>query len=119
MMMRPSSRYMLLGLSSPTRPNFRLMPYWVIIARASFVAFSISLAAPVVTVSNTISSAALPATNSTSMARISFSVFRYFSSSGTFITYPRAPMVLGTIVIFWTGSESFCRADTRAWPTSW
>ncbi len=62
------------------------IPYWVTMALATLVAFSISLAAPVVTVSNTSSSAARPATNSTSMARISFSVFRYFSSSGTFIT---------------------------------
>ncbi len=28
-------------------------------------------------------------------------------------------MVLGTMVIFWTGSASFCKAVTSAWPTSW
>ncbi len=78
-----------------------------------------SLAAPVVTVSKTTSSAARPPTRLTSISRSSASVFRYFSSSGTCITYPRAPMVRGTMVIFCTGSEFFCRALIRACPTSW
>ena len=43
-------------------------------------------AAPVVTVSNTSSSAARPPRKPTSMASISFLVFRNFSSSGTCIT---------------------------------
>ena len=87
-------------------------------ALARLVACWISLAAPVVPVSNTISSAARPAISSTNLASSSFFVLRYFSSSGTFITYPRAPMVLGTMVIFCTGSECFWSALTRAWPTS-
>ena len=45
-------------------------------------------------------------------------VFRNFSSSGVCMTYPSAPIVLGTIVIFCTGSASFCSALTNAWPTS-
>ena len=59
---------------------------WVIIARAISVALSISLEAPVVTVLNTISSAALPARRPTSIASSSFLVFRNFSSSGVCIT---------------------------------
>ena len=46
-------------------------------------------------------------------------LIRYFSSSGTCITYPSEPIVLGTIVIFCTGSEFFCNAATSAWPISW
>ena len=64
---RPS-RYWLSIVCSPIRPNFLLMPYWVTMALAMPVAFSISLEAPVVTVSNTISSAARPASRPTSMA---------------------------------------------------
>ena len=83
--LRPD-RYWFSRVSRPMRPNFSDIPYWVIIARARLVAFSISLDAPVVTLSNTSSSAARPARASTSMASSSFLVFRYFSSSGTFIT---------------------------------
>ena len=46
-------------------------------------------------------------------------VIKNFSSSGTCIVYPNAPIVLGTIVIFCTGSASFCKAVTNACPTSW
>ena len=67
-------------------PNFSDIPYWVTMALAILVACSISLAAPVVTVSNTISSAARPARDTTSMASSSFFVFKNFSSSGTCIT---------------------------------
>ena len=58
----------------------------VAMALAILVACSISLAAPVVTVSNTISSAARPPRYPTSIASSSFWVLRYFSSSGTCIT---------------------------------
>ena len=58
----------------------------VAMALAILVACSMSLAAPVVTVSNTISSAARPARDTTSMASSSFFVFKNFSSSGTCIT---------------------------------
>ena len=53
---------------------------------AILVAFSISLEAPVVTVSNTSSSAARPARETTNIASNSFLEFKYFSSSGTCIT---------------------------------
>ena len=76
------------------------------IARAVLVARLISFDAPVVTESNTISSAALPARNVTSLAFNSSFDIRYFSSSGACITYPNEPIVLGTIVIFCTGSAS-------------
>ena len=112
-------RYWFSWVARPMSPNFSDIPYWVTMALAILVACSISLAAPVVTVSNTISSAARPARDTTSMASSTFFVFKNFSSSGTCITYPRAPMVLGTMVIFCTGSASFWRAVTRAWPTSW
>ena len=82
---RPS-RYLFSTEASPMRPNFSDIPYWVIIARARLVACSISLEAPVVTVSNTISSAARPPSSWISLASSSFLVFRYFSSSGTFMT---------------------------------
>ena len=111
-------RYWFSWLSKAMRPNFSDIPYWVTMALARLVACWISLEAPVVTVSNTISSAARPPMSSTRRASSSFLVFKNFSSSGTFITYPNAPMVLGTMVIFCTGSECFCRALTRACPTS-
>ena len=104
------SRYWLSTVARPTSPKRLLIPYRVIMLRAIEVAFSISLAAPVVTVSNTTSSAARPPTSPTSISRSSASVLRYFSSSGTCMTYPSAPMVRGTMVIFCTGSEFFCRA---------
>ena len=96
------------------KPNFSDIPYCAIIERAIFVAFSISFDAPVVTESNTISSAALPARNVTSLAFNSSFDIRYFSSSGACITYPNEPIVLGTIVIFCTGSACFCNAVTNA-----
>ena len=108
------SRYLPSTVSNPIRPNFLLIPYLVTIERAIPVAFSISLEAPVVTVSNMISSAARPPSNPTIISCNSACVFRYFSSSGTCITYPNAPIVLGTIVIFCTGSEFFCNALTNA-----
>ena len=112
-------RYWFSCVSRPIRPNLSDIPYWVTIALATLVACSISFAAPVVTVSKTISSAARPARETTSIALSSFFVFKNFSSSGTCITYPSAPIVRGTIVIFWTGSASFWRAVTSACPTSW
>ena len=54
------SRYWLSTDSSPIKPNFLLIPKRVTIERARPVACSISFEAPVVTVSNTISSAARP-----------------------------------------------------------
>ena len=44
---------------------------------------------------------------------------RYFSSSGSCIVYPSAPIVLGTIVILWTGSVPSNNPATNACPTSW
>src|SRR5919107_456390 len=45
---------------SRTAPSRSVMPYWVTMARASVVAFSMSLPAPVVGLWNTSSSAARP-----------------------------------------------------------
>ena len=103
---RPS-KYLFWIDSSPISPNLSDIPYCVIMARAIFVACSISFDAPVVTVSNTISSAARPPSATTIIASSSFFVFKNFSSSGVCITYPSAPIVLGTIVIFCTGSVFF------------
>ena len=80
------SRYLFSTVSRLIRPNFSDMPYCVIMALAICVAFSISFDAPVVTVSNTISSAARPPRSVTSLAISSSFVIRYFSSSGTCIT---------------------------------
>ena len=77
---------MLSCVASPMRPNLSDIPYCVTIDLAIFVAFSISLAAPVVTVSKTSSSAALPARKPTIISWSSAFVLRYFSSSGTCIT---------------------------------
>ena len=96
---RPS-RYWLSTVANPASPNLSLIPKRVIIFLAMDVAFSISLAAPVVTLPNTISSAARPPRAETIMFSSSSLELRYFSSSGTCITYPRAPIVLGTMVIF-------------------
>ena len=80
------SRYLLSTVSRLIRPNFSDIPYCVIISLAILVAFSISLEAPVVIVSNTISSAARPPRRVTSLAISSSLDMRYFSSSGTCIT---------------------------------
>ena len=115
---RPS-KYRFVMDSKPINPNSSDIPYCVTIALAIAVARSISLDAPVVTELNFTSSAARPPKNDTRSANISSFLFKYFSSSGRCIVYPSAPMVRGTIVIFCTGSDSFCNAITSACPTSW
>ena len=115
----PPPKYSFSTVASPIRPKRLLIPKRVIMLVAILVACSISLAAPVVTLPKTISSAARPPSRLTSLSCSSASVCKYFSSSGTCMTYPKAPMVLGTMVIFCTGSEFFCRALISAWPTSW
>ena len=61
------------------------MPYWVTIARARLVAFSMSLPAPVVTSWKTISSAARPPIMYASLSSSSLRVWEYLSSSGSTI----------------------------------
>ena len=115
----PPSKYWFCTVARHIMPNLSDIPYIVTMARAIFVAFSISFAAPLVTELNTSTSAARPAIYVVILARSSSFVSRYFSSSGVWSVYPSAPMVRGTIVIFCTGSVFFCRADTSACPTSW
>ena len=87
-------------------------------ARASFVACSMSFEAPVVISPNTTSSAARPPVNVAILFSISCLVIRYLSPVSTCIVYPSAPEVRGMIVIFCTGAEWVCIAATRAWPIS-
>ena len=64
-------------------PSLELMPYCVIIARASWVAFSMSLPAPVVGSWKTSSSAARPPSAYARVSIISARVWVYLSSVGS------------------------------------
>ena len=100
-------------------PNLSDMPYCVTMARASCVAFSMSLEAPVVISPKMSSSAARPPHSTAILSLASWRVVRKCSSSSTCIVKPSAPEVRGTIVILETGAEPFCMAATMAWPVSW
>ena len=106
--------------SWPSRiaPIRALMPYCMTIARATVVAFSMSLAAPVVGSWKTSSSATRPPSMYASWSSISLRVVEYLSSSGSTIVYPRA-RPRGRIVILCTGSVLLSAAATRACPPSW
>ena len=90
-------------------------------ARASLVACSMSLEAPVVMLSGPkiSSSAARPPVRVASLFSSSVRLMSIFSPSSTCMVYPRAPEVRGMMVILVTGAEWDWRAATRAWPTSW
>ena len=111
-------RYWLFTVSRATIPNWSLIPYWVIMLRASFVASLMSLEAPVVILLNTSFSASLPPVSVAILVRISSLDIRFFSPLSTCIVYPREPEVLGMIVIFVTGAEPDCFAATSACPIS-
>ena len=88
-------------------------------ARASLVACSMSLEAPVVTEPKTTSSAARPPVKVAILASSSSLLISTRSPCSTCIVKPSAPEVRGTIVIFCTGAEWDWMAATSAWPTSW
>ena len=113
------SKYLFWIDSKAIISNLSVIPYTVTILLADWVALSISFEAPVETMLKTTSSAALPPSITVIWFNISSLETRYFSSSGSCIVYPKAPMVLGTIVILWTGSVPSNNPATRAWPTSW
>ena len=76
----PPSKYWFCTVARHIMPNLSDIPYIVTMARAIFVAFSISFAAPLVTELNTSTSAARPAIYVVILARSSSFVSRYFSS---------------------------------------
>ena len=117
---RPSLKYWFSWVARPIRPNFLDIPYWVTIALAILVAcldiigrtWSLPCQTPVLPLHD-------HPKHLLTWREVLSRYLKYFSSSGTCITYPNAPIVRGTMVIFCTGSESFCRALTNACPTSW
>ena len=98
-------RYWLLTVSRATMPKSSLMPKRVIMALASLVACSMSLEAPVVMEWKIKSSATRPPVKVAILFSSSSLVIRLCSSWSTCMVYPRAPEVLGTMVILVTGAE--------------
>ena len=94
------------------------MPYWVTIARASAVAFSMSLPAPVVGSWKTSSSAARPPSAYARVSIISARVWVYLSSVGSTSVCP-SERPRGRIVTLCTGAECGSAQATSAWPPSW
>jgi hypothetical protein len=66
-------------------PSVSLIPYWVTMARARLVAFSMSFELPVVVSPNTRVSATLPASMPASLSSNSVLEWRYRSSAGRLI----------------------------------
>ena len=112
-------RYWLFTVSRATIPNWSLIPYWVIMLLAIFVALSISFEAPVVIFPKTSFSASLPPVRVAIWVNRSSLLKRFLSASSTCIVYPRDPEVRGIMVIFVTGAEFVCFAATKACPISW
>src|SRR5437588_72609 len=100
------------------RPSLSDIPNSVTILRASSVAFSKSLAAPVVISPNTISSATRPPRIAVMFARISLRVTVYFSSCGSGIVYPSA-IPRGRIVTLCGGFACGTSLPSSACPPSW
>lgn len=94
------------------------MPYWVIIARASWVAFSMSLPAPVVGSWKTSSSAARPPSAYARVSIISARVWVYLSSVGRTRVWP-SERPRDRIVTLCTGAACGNAQATSACPPSW
>ena len=99
-------------------PTLSLIPYFVTIFLAIFVARSISLLAPVDISSNTNFSDTLPPNSETIFSIISVLDIKDLSSVGLYIVYPPA-IPLGIIDIWWTGSCVGKNLLTTACPASW
>ena len=94
------------------------MPYSQTILRATWVAFSMSLEAPVVGSRNHSSSATRPPSSMASSSIISLRVTRNLSSTGRLRVQPRArPREITDTLC--TGSALGRACPTIAWPASW